>query len=319
MRRGRALLFAGLITSLSASASAAETLWERARDPRSARAERVLVRMERVFDGVAQAGGDTQMLEDFRQGTLLVAQMSGATELADPRILLLLARALLGFEGERDAEVRALVDKALRSLSEDEAWLEADLRAVQALASRTNPLEARQLVTRALGSSFRPELRAELFRRRADAAMALFDLRSSLRDARSAISVAPTAGERILGCFALALALERSGDPRAAFAELRTARLLASSAEAAEEAAAGIADAFVFRAIDADYLTALRAMEAAESADEPERGIEQYDRAIAAFGEYVKAAPSDDRWLGFARAHQRECEAARGALAETLL
>jgi hypothetical protein len=140
-----------------------------------------------------------------------------------------------------------------------------------------------------------------------------------LRDARSAISVAPTAGERILGCFALALALERSGDPRAAFAELRTARLLASSAEAAEEAAAGIADAFVFRAIDADYLTALRAMEAAESADEPERGIEQYDRAIAAFGEYVKAAPSDDRWLGFARAHQRECEAARGALAETLL
>lgn len=318
-RRALKFVIALGVVLASSSASAAPTLWQRAREPRSARAERVLVRMERVFDGVAQAGGDSQMLEDFRAGTVLVAQMSGAAELSDARLLLLLSRALLGFDGERDSEARALVDRALGSLSESDAWLEPELRAVQALAARKNPLEARHLLTRALTSAWQPELRTELLRRRADAEMALFDLRASLRDARAARSFAPSAGERILGCFSLALALERNGDPPAAFAELRTARLLATSAQAAEEAAAGVGDAFVFRPLDVDYLAALRAMEAATSQDDIEQRIELYDRAVLAWSEYLRSAPREDRWIGAARTYQRECEAARRALAESLL
>ncbi|HET9931795.1 MAG TPA: hypothetical protein VFQ35_13935, partial [Polyangiaceae bacterium] len=87
--------------------------------------------------------------------------------------------------------------------------------------------------------------------------------------------------------------------------------------EAASAAALGLADAFVFRPADAQYLVALRAMEAAQSVDEPEARLEHYERAITAWGEYLRTAPAEDRWLGAARAHQKRCELARRALAET--
>ena len=281
--------------------------------------------MERVFDGVAQAVSEPDMLQDFRRGTVLVAEMSGASELGDPRILLLAAEALLGLEGEREVEIRALVQRALGLVSEKQPYLEAELRAVDALAARS-AVAARAApppasvalpkLSRALMNGWQPHLRAELFRRRAEARMVLADLRGSLRDARSAAATAPTEGEKILGCFAIALALERFGDERAAFEELRVARLLATSVQAAGTAASGLVDSFVFRPADAQYLAALRAMEAAEAADEPEQRLEHYERALGAWSEYLRTAPKDDRWLGAARARQSQCERLRRANAE---
>lgn len=312
----RAAAVALAIALAAPSASAAPSVWERVREPRTQRAERTLVRMERVFDGVAQAVSEPDMLQDFRRGTVLVAEMSGASELGDPRILLLAAEALLGLEGEREAEIQALVQRALGLVGEEQLYLEAELRAVDALAARSSASVALPKLSRALANGWQPHLRAELFRRRAEARMVLADLRGSLRDARSAAATAPTDGEKILGCFAIALALERFGDERAAFEELRVARLLATSVQAAATAASGLVDSFVFRPADALYLAALRAMEAAEAADEPEQRLEHYERALGAWSEYLRTAPSDDRWLGAARAHQSQCERLRRANAE---
>lgn len=319
MRARSVVLASVLATSVLLATNAAlstPNIWARAREPRLVKAERTLVRLERVYDGVEQAATDADLQQDFRRGTLLIAEMSGASELGDARVNLLVAQALLGFEGERDPEIHALVDRSRALLGADQGWVEAELSAVDALAARSSPTEALPKLGRALQSSFWPGLRAELLRRRADARMALLDLRGSARDARAAQAAAPSAGEKILGCFALALALERSGDQRAAFAELRVARLLSTSVQAAEVAAAGVAESFVFRPADAQYLAALRAMEVAESADDNERRLEHYERASNAWAEYLRSAPPEDRWLGLARARQKRCELAQRSLRE---
>jgi hypothetical protein len=233
--------------------------------------------------------------------------------------LLLLSRALLGFEGERDAEASALAQRALRELGPNDGFLEPELRATDALAARRDPSEAAQKIEGALREAWPPSLRVKLLLRRADARMALNDLRGSVRDARAARIHAPSAGERILGCFSLALALERSGDEHAAFEELRLARLLATSLPAAEAAAAGMSDLFVFRPLDTQYVAALRSSEAAVSADAPEEQLAHYERAIRAWQEFIRMAAPDDRWLPLARTHLARCEARRHELAEAAL
>ncbi|MFZ5890327.1 MAG: hypothetical protein ACOY0T_04595 [Myxococcota bacterium] len=309
-----AALALGLVMSASKLGLAAPSIWESARDARAKRAERVLVRIERVFAGLSEPSADAGMLQDFRQGTILIAEMSGARALGDPRIIVLFARALLGPDREREQEARTLLEQALAALQPDEAWLEAELRPLLALSSHTQPSSAVTELTRALASAWHPALRGELLRRRSEAHMALSDVRAAVRDARSARSIASTPAERILASLALGLALERSGDQPAAFAELHTTWVLASTTREGEMALTRASEAFVFRPHDADYAIALVAMEGGASSDGDEQRAAHYRRALELWEDYLRSAAKTDRWLGAARAHQRACEKAMRAL-----
>ena len=106
-------------------AAAEPSLWQRAASPRAARVERALVRMERVLDRVSEARDDQDMMQDFRLGTLAVAELTGARELGDPRLLVLLSQALVDAELGREGEAAALLERALPSADDQASVMRA--------------------------------------------------------------------------------------------------------------------------------------------------------------------------------------------------
>ncbi|MGC4089303.1 MAG: hypothetical protein QM756_15730 [Polyangiaceae bacterium] len=294
-------------------AKAAPSVWERARNVRAAHSERVLVRLERVFDGVSQSEGDADMMRDFRQGTLVVAEMSGVRGLDDARLTLLLAQALIGLDSQ--VEAASLLEQALARMEPQDAWLEAELRPLLALTELRDPARAERLLTRALGFAWQPALRSTLLRRRADARMAVLEVRGSQRDAAAALGSAVGVGQRVSAEIALGLALERAGDEPAAFRELGYARAL--SLANPEEIGFGLDDLFLLRPLDAEYAAALIAMESALASEQPEAQLDQYQRALRAWAAYLERAPSDDRFRGNALGQLRRCEKARHALSRS--
>lgn len=294
---------------LAPAAAARPSLWTRAREPERAKSERALERLERVFDGIALSDGDVAMTQDFRLGTLAVAEMSGARAFSDPRLSLLLARALIGAELGRDGEARELLLAALARLGPDSAWLEADLRVALAEASsRREPASVVQAVTRALPLVWDPDVRSALFCERAEARMALGLVRASQADAREGLAAARDSSRRLDAQLVLGLALERMGDLPAALELYRRAR---SSMPAGEEAGGDALELFGFRPQDLFYADGLAAM---ASAGDPERA--PADRradwlsAISAWQRYEQSAHADDRWLPAARAYRVQAERA---------
>lgn len=304
------LLVAALL-GVAAPAPAAESrLWQSVQEPSKARAERALQRVERVLDGVTQAEGDLDMMQDFRLGALAIAEMSGARALRDPRLALLLAQALLDADLGREAEAGALLNAVLAELEPSDAWLEARARVLLALAERESPLRAIAAINRALPQTYDPSARSTLLRKRGEAKMTLGDLHGSVSDQRAALAVARSALQKSLSRFALGLVLERGGDWPASERELRLARATAPEVVGSELGVLDLPGTFSFRRHDAHYVGALSEMAVGRSAVDPEAGALHYERALKNWERYQKAAPADDAFLASARRHRQECERA---------
>jgi tetratricopeptide (TPR) repeat protein len=270
--------------------------------------ERALNRIERVLDHVNQAEDDADMMQDFRLGALAVAELTGAREFGDPRLLVLLSQALVGAELGREDEAVALLERALLAKAPDELWLEAEIRPLLAAAMRRDPERALREVTRALPLVWEPSARSILFRQRAEAKMALGQVRASARAARAALAAASTPVQRALARYALGLALERSGDLPSALSEVHLARLSAPALGGSEHGILDLPGVFVFRPEDAEYVAALDAMAQARVAGDARAVLLGYERALVAWEHYAALASSEDRWLAVARVHQGECE-----------
>ncbi len=313
MRRG-ALRALGALASLLAwttASYAAPPLWARAQEPRRVRAERSFERLERIFDGVTQADGDPEMMQDFRLGTLAIAEMTGAPALGEPRLSLLQARAVLGANLGREAEASELLTVALGLVDDDSAWLEAELRATLAESYRKQPALAVAAVTRALRLVVEPAVRADLLRERAEARLSLGRVRESVADARSALAGAATTRQATAARMVLALALERAYDLPSALAVLSP---LLASAPPKDDGALASDGSFSFRPYDVAYAAALLAMAEAGIPASRERELAAWQRAIAAWSEYESSAPAGDAWLAQARAHRAECQRKAGKI-----
>lgn len=322
MRRLRLVLGFGFVVGSALALTCAEparaesSIWERARDPRAARVDRALRRLELALDGASQSE-DRDMIADFQEGALLIAEMTGARALGDPRLSVLVANALLTAGLDREREAAELLERALSDLAAPAPWLEAEILPLLAAAARADAARAVTAVDRALPLVWDEAGRAFLLVERAEAKMALGEVRASVRDARLSLSVARGARARALSRFWLGLGLERSGDLPAALAEMRLARL---ELPAGDPDILDDPDTFALRPLDADYAAGLagRAMAEAEGKLEPKRALSHYAQALWSFARYVKAAPSDDRWLASARAHHKVCERALGELKKKL-
>jgi tetratricopeptide (TPR) repeat protein len=308
-----------LLTCFSPGHAAAEpSIWQRAASPRAARVERALVRMERVLDRVNEASDDQDMMQDFRLGTLAVAELTGARELGDPRLLVLLSQALVDADLGRDGEALTLLERALAATPPDQVWLEAEIRPLLASALRDDPARAVREVSRALRLVWQPGLRSLLFRERAEAQMALGRVRASAADARAALAAASSNVQRALSRYALGLALERAGDLPSALSEVHLARLTAPALGGTEVGELDVPGIFVFRPADAKYLAALDSLATARTESDPGQAALAFERAAILFRHYAELVPEGDRWAAVARVHAAECERAHDGLARAL-
>ncbi|MFO7179374.1 MAG: hypothetical protein DIU78_011800 [Pseudomonadota bacterium] len=307
MSARRVVTLAAAAVLAAAPGFAAPTLWERTRDPAAARAERALRRLERIFDGVVQAEGDLQMMQDFRLGTLAIAEMSGAHAFTQPRLRLLLARVLIEADIGREEQAAELARAVLDRLAPGEVWLEAEARVVLAAAAKTPEASLRE-IARALPLAWHPGTRSSLLRRRADAHMARGDVLASVADYRAAIPATGFAAESALARFGLAVALERSGNLPAALEELRLARLIAPRVHGAELGVLSLPGVFAFRPWDTHYAIALAELGAIPGAADTSAAALSCEKAMAGFQEYLAAAPPSDSWSPAARAHLKALE-----------
>ena len=189
-----------------------------------------------------------------------------------------------------------------------EPWLEAEARLVLVLAAR-EPEAAIVEVGRALPLIWDSRTRSELFRRRADARMALGDVRGSLFDYRAALRADDSAKSRALARFGIALSLERSGNLPDAFSELRLARISAPRVFGVELGVLTLPGVFAYRNQDVSYVLALAEQSQALASTEPDAALAACDRAGQAWSEYIAEVKADDPWLERARRHAADLAA----------
>lgn len=314
MKGSRAAAAVALALAWPGPAEAKPTLWQRAAEPSRSRADKALRRLERNLDEVALAEGEPETIHEFRRGALLMAELSNATALGDPRLQLLLAR--LNVEVGREERAQAIVSRVLGALEPGSTWLEAEARVVLAAALQTSPAAAVGAVTRALPLVWAGYARSVLLRQRANAKMALLDVRGSARDHRAALAAAEGPLQQALARYGIGLALERAGELPAAMIELRLAEATAPKLSGSDLRVLDVPSLFSFRPFDAHYVSALASMARARVALEPEDASLAYDQALVDWERFALAAPSDDPFVPSARLHQAACERARRELPE---
>jgi tetratricopeptide (TPR) repeat protein len=303
---GIAAAFAFAASLLVAGAAQAEpSLWQRAENPSRARVERILRRVSRYVDWVSEADGDPDMRHDFWLGALVTLEQSGAQAFRDPRLRLLLAEVLIGAELGREAEAAALARAVLAETPRDGAWLEAEARLVLVLAV-IEPEAAVREIGRALPWVWDSRTRSDLFRRRADAKMALGDVRGALSDYRLALRADDSARRSALARFGIGLALERAGNLPEALAELRLARLSAPRVFGVELGVLALPGVFAFRPADVHYVVALAERSLIPNPVDPDSDAATCDRAIAAFREYIAGVRAEDPFIERSRRHLAE-------------
>jgi hypothetical protein len=297
--------------SVAEPASARPTLWQRADQPGLAHSDRAWRRVSRYLDSVETAD-HPEMRHDFWLGALLMAEQYGVAALPDPALRLVFAQTLLGSELGREVEAAALARGVLAEDGPDSAWLEAEARMILAEAA-TDPETAMREVGRALPLVWDSRARSDLFRRRADAKMAAYDVRGSLSDYRAALEADDSARRSALARFGLGLALERSGNLPQALAELRVARLAAPRLFGVELGVLTLPGVFAFRSYDVHYVVALSERSLIPNPADPEAEAAACERALSAFREYLAESPPSDRFRDRAERHltefSRECRA----------
>lgn len=310
----RSAFVAAALLALSTRASAQPSIWERARDPNSARSEPLLRSIGRMMDGARDASADPETLQNFRLAALAMAELSGALTFDDSHVLLVLGHVLLDAQVGREAEVRAIAARVLDRSGSGDEWLVAEARILEAHAARGVPAEAITATTRALPLVWEPVLRAGLLRQRAEARMAVGDVRGSVVDHRAALLSAERLAQRAVLRFGLGLALERSGDLPSALAELRLAQATAPRAGSTDLSVLDDPGTFVFRPYDVHYVSALTAMAVAQSAADSQSMLLDYERALVDWERFEIAAPAQDPWLASAKLHRATCERTRQEL-----
>jgi tetratricopeptide (TPR) repeat protein len=298
-------LFLASVVAAPRLAAAEPSLWQRAENPMLKKSERLLRRVGRFVEWVSEADGDADMRHDFWLGALVTAEQSGAHALPDPRIRLVLARVLLGADLGREAEAAALARAVLADAGPGSAWLEAEARMLLVEAAQ-DPTSAIAEVGRALPLVWDSRSRSDLYRRRADAKMALGDLRGGLLDYREALRADDSARRRALARFGIGLALERAGNLPEAMTELRLARLAAPRMFGVELGVLALPGVFDFRPEDVHYVVGLVEQGRIPNLADPDADLGSCERAVSGFREYLAAASAEDPYLERAAHHQRE-------------
>jgi len=307
MKRGAlaTLVFASL---LAAEAGAVPSVWQRARNPERARAQRALVDLERwtlgAYDESVRVGERRGLL----LGAVAMAELRGAAQLPDVRIKFLLGEVLADYSVQREDDARALLEAALAEAPNHPlaaaAWATlAELRVRLGAAAA-----AYAAFARALERTWRPNPRAHVYGARAGLGMQQGDAMAAIRDFRRALRVATVADLVVILRYGLAVALERSGDLPAALRELKAARALKPKASAAVLGALELPEVRFVPSYEFFYYKGLEAMAEGRFAESGADARLDYRAAADFFAQYLEHAEPATPWVGHAERLRAACE-----------
>ena len=295
----RAALPVSLAVMIAGSASAEPGLWQRTRDPEAAKAYRLLVLGERARVPASEVFDSSAMGELLSQRAVVMLQLAGAEQLADPRLDLFLGSAMVAAGDEYQEPGRRLL---LRSLKRDpdapdrsQAWFAVAI-ASSKLRDHETELEA---YTLALRAEWVPEARATIFMNRGESRMAVGDLEAAMQDYRQALALAQEPELTALARWGLAVALERDADLPGALAMARRAISVGLGPPDNPLWAIDLPSVFFTPPYEVHYYRALGLMAQALDAEEPALRARILLEAARLWTAYLNQAVEDEsaRWV----------------------
>jgi tetratricopeptide (TPR) repeat protein len=294
----RALALALLLAS--GTAGAQPSVWEVAKDRRSARAHSTLIAVERMLERADRAF-DPMLQRNFTRAGLAMLELAGGDELPDARVRFLLADLLIDASLGREEEARSILERALDQAPDSPLAGRGWFNLAIASAKLGDPERERSAYTRALGVVWEPRFRANIFVNRGESNMVLGDLEQAIRDYREGIRLAAGPDHQALAHYGLGIALERSGDLPSALEAMRVAESIRIPPWGSALDLPGV---FFVPAYDRSYYRALGAMALARVAPDKPSRVAELERAALEWQNYLlDADPDQHRWVIHARLH----------------
>jgi tetratricopeptide (TPR) repeat protein len=271
----------------SAKAAAEPTFWDRAREPQVAKEQRALDGAERLLLGGAELF--------TARGAIALLELVSRSAPVDARVDYLLAElyAVLAEAPQDRAEL--IVRHAARALARAPRAPEAATAWYRlALAAASDGERAAEIerYSRVLELTWDPDLRSNVLLNRAEAFVAVGDLLAARLDYRASLRLARRPEVQGLVLLGLAVALERSDDLPAAYAELD--RLAALGLPRSPLLLPSV---FFVPPYEFHYYAGLEALGDARRAIAPAARRSALERAQRAWAHYVPAARADrHRW-----------------------
>jgi len=292
---------------LAAPAARAEpTIWARARSPQVAAEAKLLAAIERTLDARELSEAEPEVSRHIARAAVAMADLSGIREPKDPRLATLLAEALLAARLGREAQARALLERALPALPDGPFRGHAFTVLGDVLASTNEPRLAIEARTAALRLQRTPGSRAGSYYNRGEAWLELGELELARADYLAAIEVAREPDVLALSRYGLAVALERLGDLPAAYDALDAANAIRLPIPAFPTTdPLDLPGVYFVPAYERSYLEALRSMARARRAPTVEVRQEELIKAVAAWDAYLEAAPDSVPYRRNASAHRK--------------
>ena len=305
MRPAAAL--AALLVTLSGEAGARPSLWQRAREPETARAEQLSRVLERMLDARRDTERDSDLSRDFALAAVAAADLAGADQLPGSRLGCLLGIALTEAGLYRRAHKvlsRALADNPPGPLA-GRCYYMASIAAGH-LGQSELEIDA---LTHSIELDFIPNQLANAYCNRAEAWMRRGDLSRASSDFEKGIELGTDPAQQALCYYGLAVARDRNGDTPAAWQALAIALQIRLPLNVyASDDALDLPEVYFLPEYDVHYYKALSRMAAARQAGDDERR-EQYERALKHWQAYVEAGEKTaDPWLMQARLHAATCK-----------
>jgi tetratricopeptide (TPR) repeat protein len=298
-------------------ASAAPTVWSRARDPELGRhhaaladAEALLIKYDRLqlpsmgeqFRGM----GTVYLLEAKR-----VLEGAGAESARDPMLRYRLAQVY--YELRNYAKATTLYESIARSPALAAPYRASALSALGTCHAHAGRRDQEiKAYTEALALTTYGAARSNILANRAEAYMAMGDLEAAVQGYREALSSLSSLHPvemiyyGVTPLWGLAVALDRTGDLEAAFRSIRLAREYDPSDRQINRP-----NWFYAPPHDEAWYDALGHWTRARQATLKAARAEAYGSAIEAWERYLDIAPPDDQYAPLARARLRACEKER--------
>jgi tetratricopeptide (TPR) repeat protein len=281
-------------------------LWQRTRDPETARAEHLSRVIERLLDARRDTERDSDLSRDFALAAVAAADLAGAEQLPGARLQCLLGIALT--EAGLYRRAHSVLQRALAQ--SPQGPLAARCHFVASIAAGhldQTELELEAL-TRSIELDFIPTQLARAYCNRGETWMRRGDLARASADFKKGIELGLDPAQQALCYYALAVAQDRNGDTPSAWQALDIAlRIHLPLNVYASDDALDLPEVYFLPEYDLHYYKALSRMATARQAPDDER-LEQYERALKHWQAYIEAGEkAGDPWLTQARLHAATC------------
>lgn len=302
------VVLAGLGPALPlGTAAGSEDIWQRAAVPRLARdravyrlVETMLVRLQEL----PPSGGSRAMLLDQAERLLRDAR---ADQSPDIRVRAQYGRVLellthLGADDDRQgtlARSESVLEQTIALDPDHPVAIDARYALAIAYARLGKPRKEIEVYDALLDRETSPERRATVLCNQAEAYMILGELDRAITGYRASVRLG---SDNPLPHWGLAVALDRSGDPDQAIAEVNDA--LRQDPEARQLHGP---DVFFVPAYDRFWYDALGAMARARNQKGAPMAALWWKEAEMHWGRYIDAAAPDDRWTRIAHSRSEMC------------